>query len=59
MRFHLLTWFLFLAVVSVEEVTAFSGYSSIYNLLGGAARRVDAHFCSSGLVCCPALGMVV
>lgn len=55
MRFHLLTWFLFLAVVSVEEATAFSGYSSIYSFLGGAAHRIDAHFCSSGLVCCPAL----
>ncbi|KAF8244323.1 sterol desaturas-like protein family [Wilcoxina mikolae CBS 423.85] len=48
-RFHLLTWFLFLAVVSVEEVTTFSGYSAtVYSMLGGATRRTDAHFGSEG-----------
>ncbi|KAA8912290.1 sterol desaturase [Sphaerosporella brunnea] len=47
-RFHLLTWFLFLAVVSVEEVTTFSGYSTVYSMLGGATKRTDKHFEANG-----------
>lgn len=50
-RFHLLTWFLFLALVSIEEVTAHSGYRHIYSLLGGATKRTDIHFMCKGKVC--------
>jgi hypothetical protein len=39
-----LTWFLFLAIVSVEEVMTFSGYRTVLSLLGGATRRVDKHY---------------
>lgn len=54
-RFHLLTWFLFVAVVSVEEVTTFSGYSAVYSMLGGATRRTDLHFETCGEVRWPRL----
>ncbi|KAI5791994.1 sterol desaturase family [Geopyxis carbonaria] len=47
-RFHLLTWYLFLAIVSVEEVTTYSGYSTVYSMLGGATKRTDRHFAKGG-----------
>jgi hypothetical protein len=49
-RFHLLTWFCFLAVVSIEEVSTFSGYSTVYSILGGATKRTDKHFETRGEV---------
>ena len=50
LRFHLLTWLLYVAIVSVEEVTTFSGYSTVYSMLGGATKRTDKHFKTRGEV---------
>jgi hypothetical protein len=49
-RFHLLTYLLYLAVVSLEETFAYSGYSSVPTnfILGGIARRVDGHVACGG-----------
>ncbi|KAH8151810.1 uncharacterized protein LAJ45_03801 [Morchella importuna] len=49
-RFHILTYFLFLAVVSLEEAGAFSGYTALFfsALMSGAGRRVEKHFGSKG-----------
>lgn len=43
-RLHLLAYFLFVAMVSVEEVMTNSGYSVVWSLFSGATRRVDQHF---------------
>lgn len=44
-RFHLLTYLLYLALVSIEETFAYSGYTFMPTsfFLGGIARRVDVH----------------
>ncbi|PKY09012.1 sterol desaturase family [Aspergillus campestris IBT 28561] len=44
-RFHLLTYLLYLSVVSLEETFAYSGYSVMPTnfFLGGIARRTDMH----------------
>lgn len=49
-RFHLLTYIVFLSLVSLEETFAYSGYSTMPTnfFLGGIARRVDAHGISGG-----------
>ena len=49
-RFHLLTYMLFLILVSLEETFAHSGYSTVPTnfILGGIARRADAHVMSGG-----------
>jgi hypothetical protein len=47
-RFHLLTYFIFLALVSVEESLSFSGYNISSIILGGVARRQDLHLASGG-----------
>ncbi|KAI5814976.1 sterol desaturase family [Pyronema omphalodes] len=48
-HFHLLTYFIFLALISIEEVVSYSGYSVFrYSVLGGATRRVDAHYAGLG-----------
>jgi Fatty acid hydroxylase superfamily len=49
-RFHLLTYIIFLSLVSLEETFANSGYSTLPTnfLLGGIARRADAHVVSGG-----------
>lgn len=46
MRFHVLTWHLFLALISLEELFIFSGYSVLPStiILSGMARRIEAHF---------------
>lgn len=46
MRFHVLTWNLFLVLVSLEELFIFSGYSVLPStiILAGMARRIEAHF---------------
>ena len=48
-RFHLLTYILYLTIVSLEETFAYSGYSSVPGnfILGGIARRTDNH-CVAG-----------
>lgn len=50
-RFHLLTYLIYLAIVSLEETFAYSGYSTMPTsfFLGGIARRVDTHLLSNGV----------
>ncbi|QIX02131.1 hypothetical protein AMS68_007648 [Peltaster fructicola] len=45
-RFHVITLQLYLALVSLEQLLIYSGYSVLPSriILGGMARRVDAHF---------------
>lgn len=47
-RVHLLTYSLYLTLVSVEETFAYSGYTVMPTrfFLGGIARRVDLHLLS-------------
>ncbi len=49
-RFHLLTYVVFLTLVSLEETFTHSGYSTVPTnfILGGIARRADAHVVSNG-----------
>lgn len=49
-RFHLLTYIIFLSLVSLEETFTHSGYSTVPTnfLLGGIARRADMHLISGG-----------
>lgn len=49
-RFHLLTYHLYIAIISIEETFAYSGYSVLPSsfILGGIARRTDAHLLSKG-----------
>ena len=50
MRFHLLTYIIYLTLISQEEVWTYSGYSTVPTnfILGGIARRVDAHLLDGG-----------
>jgi hypothetical protein len=45
-RMHLLTWYLWLAIVSIEEVVGYCGYRTavVLPFVGGCAGRVDRHF---------------
>lgn len=46
---HLLTYLLLLALVTLVDTIAYSGYRAMPGvLLGGIARRVDAHCRSAG-----------
>ncbi|KAI9735186.1 MAG: hypothetical protein M1834_001776 [Cirrosporium novae-zelandiae] len=49
-RFHLLTYMLFMTLVSLDDTFSFSGYTSVPSnfILGGIARRHDAHILSGG-----------
>lgn len=49
-RFHLLTYQLYLAIVSLEETFAYSGYNVLPSglILGGMARRQERHLMSKG-----------
>lgn len=49
-RFHLLSYLLFLTLISLEETFAYSGYSTVPTnfILGGIARRTDAHIACGG-----------
>ncbi|PPJ61295.1 hypothetical protein CBER1_05094 [Cercospora berteroae] len=49
-RWHVLTWHLFLSLVSLEEFFIFSGYTALPSTIitGGMARRNEAHFASVG-----------
>jgi len=44
-RFHMLTYLMFLTIISLEETFAYSGYSTVPTnfILGGIARRTDDH----------------
>ena len=48
LRFHMLTYLLYLTVISIEETFAFSGYTVMPTnfFLGGIARRTDTHLLS-------------
>ena len=49
-RFHLITYIIYLSLVSLEETFAHSGYSTVPTnfILGGIARRADGHVVSNG-----------
>ncbi|CAF9935942.1 MAG: hypothetical protein HETSPECPRED_009955 [Heterodermia speciosa] len=49
-RFHLLTYHLYLAIVSLEETFAYSGYNVLPSglILGGIARRQERHLMKNG-----------
>ena len=49
-RFHLLTYHLYLILISVEETFAFSGYNVLPSafILGGIARRQEKHLMEGG-----------
>ena len=49
-RFHLLTYHLYLAIVSLEETFIYSGYNVLPSglILGGMARRQERHLMSEG-----------
>ena len=49
-RFHLLTYHLYLAIVSLEETFAYSGYNVLPSgfILGGIARRQERHLMNNG-----------
>lgn len=44
-RFHMLTYIIYLTLISIEETFAYSGYTFMPTnfFLGGIARRVDLH----------------
>jgi len=48
-RFHVLTWHLFTALISLEELFIYSGYAVLPSsiVLAGMARRTDAHFATA------------
>ena len=50
LRMHLLSYNMYLAVVSLEETFAYSGYNALPTafILGGIARRQERHFLSKG-----------
>jgi hypothetical protein len=49
LRLHLLTFFLFLALVSMEEAASFSGYTSVPTLIfSGMTKRQDLHLETRG-----------
>lgn len=49
-RFHLITYYVYLAIVSVEETFAYSGYNVLPSalILGGIARRQEQHLSGDG-----------
>ena len=48
-RFHLLTYLIYLAIVSLEDTFAYSGYNVLPSgfILGGIARRQERHLMGS------------
>lgn len=59
-RFHLLTYHMYLAVVSLEETFAYSGYNVLPSglILGGIARRQERHLMGEGKGNYSCLGIV-
>lgn len=49
-RYHMLTYILYLSLISLEETFAYSGYKALPTsvLIGGIARRADIHLLSGG-----------
>ena len=50
LRFHLLTYLIYLSIISLEETFTYSGYSTVPTnfILGGIARRTDTHIIEEG-----------
>ena len=50
-RFHLLTYYIYLSLVSLEETFAYSGYNVMPSgfILGGIARRQERHLMGGNL----------
>jgi hypothetical protein len=50
MRFHMLTYIIYLTLISIEQTWTYSGYSSTPTnfVLGGIARRTDEHLLDGG-----------
>ncbi|KAL8661145.1 MAG: hypothetical protein Q9202_005860 [Teloschistes flavicans] len=59
-RFHLLTYHMYLAIVSLEETFAYSGYNVLPSglILGGIARRQERHLMGEGKGNYSCLGIV-
>ncbi|THY08637.1 sterol desaturase family [Aureobasidium pullulans] len=49
-RFHVLTWYILTAIVSLEQFFIYSGYSVLPSqiLLAGMAQRTDSHYATGG-----------
>ena len=49
-RFHVLTWYILTAIVSLEQFFIYSGYSVLPSqiLLAGMAKRTDSHYATRG-----------
>ncbi|KAG9599127.1 sterol desaturase family, partial [Aureobasidium melanogenum] len=49
-RFHVLTWYILTAIISLEQFFIYSGYSVLPSqiLLAGMARRTDSHYTTGG-----------
>lgn len=49
-RFHVLSWYILTAVVSLEQFFIYSGYSVLPSqiLLAGMAKRTDSHYATGG-----------
>lgn len=49
LRPHLLTYFVFIGIVTLEETMAMSGYSTVPGIvMGGIARRTAGHYAAGG-----------
>ncbi|PGH21487.1 hypothetical protein AJ80_03155 [Polytolypa hystricis UAMH7299] len=50
LRFHLISYIIYLSIISVEETFAYSGYKALPTsfFLGGVARRMDLHVLGKG-----------
>jgi Fatty acid hydroxylase superfamily len=60
LRFHLLTYMIYLTLISLEETWTYSGYSTVPTnfILGGIARRTDNHLLEDGEGNFGSLGLV-
>ncbi|KAI5275749.1 sterol desaturase family [Aureobasidium subglaciale] len=49
-RFHVMTWYILTAIVSLEQFFIYSGYSVLPSqiLLAGMAKRTDSHYTTGG-----------
>ncbi|KAL8954692.1 MAG: hypothetical protein Q9183_006978, partial [Haloplaca sp. 2 TL-2023] len=59
-RFHLLTYHMYLAIISLEEAFGYSGYNVLPSglILGGIARRQERHLMGEGKGNFSCLGIV-
>jgi hypothetical protein len=48
-RFHMVTYLIYIVIISIEETFTYSGYSILpISMLQGAASRVNGHLSSDG-----------